>query len=384
MYRTVIQRKMEEKYIDLYELQSRLKAGVENIFPGKVWLKAEIGALKARPSGHCYMELSQSSESGTIAKAQAVIWSSKYRFLAPFFKSETGAELSEGMSVLVMVTVNYSQLYGLSLVIEDIDPGFTIGEKERQRIQAIARLEKEGLMDLQKELAVPVLPYRLAVISAADAAGYRDFIRHLQDNEYGFVFSPELFPAQMQGGEAPDSIISALGQILGSGREFDLVLIMRGGGGKLDLACYDDYGLAAAIARFPVPVYTAVGHDQDHHVCDMVAYRYLKTPTALADELVGYYEDEDSRLLSLGSRLKLAFINKINVMESRIQLLETRIRAADPRNILQRGYVLALDAAGVPFRKASDRKAGDRISLMFADGTAECEVTGIKKGTAWQ
>ncbi len=365
---------MGENYIDLYELQTRLKNGVESVFPGKVWLKAEISAVKARPAGHCYLELSQSSETGILAKAQAVIWSSKFRFLAPFFKSVTGSDLAEGMNVLVQVSVNFSQLYGLTLVIDDIDPSFTIGEKEQLRRQTIERLEKEGLMDLQKELAMPVLPYRLAVISAPDAAGYRDFTRHLSGNEYGFVFCPELYPAVMQGSSAPSSIISALESISASGVRYDLVLIMRGGGARLDLACYDDYGLAAAIARFPVPVFTAVGHDQDHHVCDMVAYGYLKTPTAMADELVGCYADEDARLLSFASRLKLAFLNKIHSMEARVQMLETRIRSADPRNILQRGYVLALDSSGVPLKRASDRACGDRLSLMFSDGTLECAV----------
>ena len=364
-------------YIDLYELQTRLKNGIEAAFPSKLWLKAEISAMKVRPAGHCYMELSQSSETGLVAKAQAVIWSSKFRFLAPFFKSVTGSDMSEGMNVLVLVSVNFSQLYGLSLVIDDIDPSFTVGEKEQQRRLTIARLEAEGLMELQKELPMPVLPYRLAVISASDAAGFRDFTRHLLENDYGFVFRPELFPAVMQGSAAPSSIIGALESIAQSDTTYDLVLVMRGGGAKLDLACYDDYDLAAAIARFPVPVFTAVGHDQDHHVCDMVAYGYMKTPTAMADELIGYYADEDARLLSFGSRLKLAFLNKISRMESQVQMLETRIRSADPRNILRRGYVLALDSSGVPFKKAADKSCGDEVSLMFADGTLECRVTKV-------
>ena len=364
-------------YIDLYELQTRLKNGIEAAFPSKLWLKAEISAMKVRPAGHCYMELSQSSETGLVAKAQAVIWSSKFRFLAPFFKSVTGSDMSEGMNVLVLVSVNFSQLYGLSLVIDDIDPSFTVGEKERQRRLTIARLEAEGLMELQKELPMPVLPYRLAVISASDAAGFRDFTRHLLENDYGFVFRSELFPAVMQGSAAPSSIIGALESIAQSDTTYDLVLVMRGGGAKLDLACYDDYDLAAAIARFPVPVFTAVGHDQDHHVCDMVAYGYMKTPTAMADEIIGYYADEDARLLSFGSRLKLAFLNKISRMESQVQMLETRIRSADPRNILRRGYVLALDSSGVPFKKAGDKSCGDEVSLMFADGTLECRVTKV-------
>ena len=364
-------------YIDLYELQTRLKNGIEAAFPSKLWLKAEISAMKVRPAGHCYMELSQSSETGLVAKAQAVIWSSKFRFLAPFFKSVTGSDMSEGMNVLVLVSVNFSQLYGLSLVIDDIDPSFTVGEKEQQRRLTIARLEAEGLMELQKELPMPVLPYRLAVISASDAAGFRDFTRHLLENDYGFVFRSELFPAVMQGSAAPSSIIGALESIAQSDTTYDLVLVMRGGGAKLDLACYDDYDLAAAIARFPVPVFTAVGHDQDHHVCDMVAYGYMKTPTAMADELIGYYADEDARLLSFGSRLKLAFLNKISRMESQVQMLETRIRSADPRNILRRGYVLALDSSGVPFKKAADKSCGDEVSLMFADGTLGCRVTKV-------
>lgn len=364
-------------YIGLYELQTRLKNGIEAAFPSKLWLKAEISAMKVRPAGHCYMELSQSSETGLVAKAQAVIWSSKFRFLAPFFKSVTGSDMSEGMNVLVLVSVNFSQLYGLSLVIDDIDPSFTVGEKEQQRRLTIARLEAEGLMELQKELPMPVLPYRLAVISASDAAGFRDFTRHLLENDYGFVFRSELFPAVMQGSAAPSSIIGALESIAQSDTTYDLVLVMRGGGAKLDLACYDDYDLAAAIARFPVPVFTAVGHDQDHHVCDMVAYGYMKTPTAMADELIGYYADEDARLLSFGSRLKLAFLNKISRMESQVQMLETRIRSADPRNILRRGYVLALDSSGVPFKKAADKSCGDEVSLMFADGTLECRVTKV-------
>lgn len=364
-------------YIDLYELQTRLKNGIEAAFPSKLWLKAEISAMKVRPAGHCYMELSQSSETGLVAKAQAVIWSSKFRFLAPFFKSVTGSDMSEGMNVLVLVSVNFSQLYGLSLVIDDIDPSFTVGEKEQQRRLTIARLEAEGLMELQKELPMPVLPYRLAVISASDAAGFRDFTRHLLENDYGFVFRSELFPAVMQGSAAPSSIIGALESIAQSDTTYDLVLVMRGGGAKLDLACYDDYDLAAAIARFPVPVFTAVGHDQDHHVCDMVAYGYMKTPTAMADEIIGYYADEDARLLSFGSRLKLAFLNKISRMESQVQMLETRIRSADPRNILRRGYVLALDSSGVPFKKAGDKSCGDEVSLMFADGTLECRVTKV-------
>ena len=176
---------MEEQhsYIDLFTLQSRLKAGVEGLFPEAVWVRAEVSAMKVRSTGHCYLELSQSGDGGLVAKANAIVWNSRWRFLAPYFREEAGVPLGEGMQVLVRVQVNYSQLYGFSLIILDIDPSFTVGARELERQRTLDRLQAEGLMDLQKELALPVLPYRLAVISAEGAAGYRDFMRHLHENE---------------------------------------------------------------------------------------------------------------------------------------------------------------------------------------------------------
>ena len=365
---------MEKDIVDLYELQTRLKEGVERTFPEKVWLKAEISAVKARPGGHCYLELSQSGDGGLVAKAQAIIWSSKYRILSPFFESVAGSPISEGMLVLVRVQVNFSQLYGLSLIIDDIDPSWSLGEKEKERLRTIARLKEEGLMDLQKELALPSLPYRLAVVSAPDAAGYRDFMRHLHENDYGFVFSTELFPALMQGAGAAVSMSAAIDAAEASGEKFDALLILRGGGAKLDLACYDDYVLASRIARCSLPVLTAVGHDQDVHVCDMVAWTSVRTPTALADWFIDLYAGEDAMLQSFASRLRMAFLNKIAAMESRLQLLETRIRSADPRNILRRGYVLVLDGSGHVTRGAAGHKPGDRLTMMYHDGILGCVV----------
>lgn len=390
---------MEKEFIDLFELQHRLKQGVESLFPNRIWVRAEVSAIKARNGGHCYMELSQSDEKGLTAKSSAIIWSSKYRFIAPYFESVTGSPLKEGLVILVQVQVNFSELYGMSLIIDDINPEFSLGEKEQERQRTIARLQKEGLMDLQKGLALPSLPYRFAVVSAEDAAGYRDFIRHVAENPYGFKFDMTLYPALMQGADSPTSIVAALDAVLESGECYDAVLIMRGGGSKLDLACFDDYGLAAVIAQYPLPVLTAVGHDQDFHVCDMVAYEYVKTPTALADYILDIYEAEDEHLLACESRIRLAVSNrlyqeenllgmlaarvrggfalKIAAMESALQVLQARIQAADPRRILDRGYALALDENGVVLKGASGRKAGDRVDVMFSDGTLKCTVEGM-------
>ena len=391
---------MEKEHIDLLELQNRLKQGIEGLFSSRIWIKAEISAVKARSGGHCYMELSQSDDKGLVAKASAIIWSSRYRFIAPYFESVTGSPLKEGMTVLVEVQVNYSQLYGMSLIINDIDPEYSLGVRALERQKTIERLQAEGLMDLQKELALASLPYRIAVISAEDAAGYRDFMRHLHENPYGFAFETVLYPALMQGVDCPDSIIAALDAVNESEEKYDVVMILRGGGAKLDLACFDDYDLAAVIAQYPLPVLTAIGHDQDHHVCDMVAYEYLKTPTALADFILEMYEDEDARLSSFASRMRLAFtgrlaametsvanlnvrirnasVTKVSLCESSLELLRTRIEAADPRSILKRGYALATDAEGVVLKGVGGRISGDKVSVMFADGSMDCVVENVR------
>lgn len=397
---------MEKEFLDLFEFQTKLKEGVECLFPSRIWVRAEVSAVKARNGGHCYIELSQSNSQGLVAKANAVIWASKYRFIAPYFQSVTGSPLSEGMMILVEVQVNYSQLYGFTLVINDIDPEYSLGLKELERQRTIERLSQEGLLELQKGLSLPLLPYSLAVISAEDAAGYRDFMRHLDENPYGFRFDIELYPALMQGADCPASIIAALDAVMESGKEYDAVLILRGGGAKLDLACFDDYSLSAVIAQYPMPVLTAIGHDQDFHVCDMVAYEYVKTPTALADYLLEMYEAEDERLSSFGTRIRLASTGKITnaeamlqmlrsrirgglalkvaAMESALKVLETRIVSADPRKVIERGYALAVDADGRVVKGAAGRKAGDKVSVMFADGVLDCRVEESHiKGTGY-
>ena len=359
---------MEKEFITLYELQSGLKEGIERLYPSRFWLKAEISALKARPGGHCYMELSQSDDSGIVAKAQAVIWSSRYRFIAPYFESVTGSPLREGMLVLIQVQVNFSQLYGLSLVVNDIDPDFSTGEQERLKRETLERLRREGLADMQKGLGMPAIPYRMAL---------------------------------MQGSGSPSSIMDALDRVASAQDPYEVVAILRGGGAKLDLACYDDYDLAAHIAQFPIPVLTAIGHDQDSHAADLVAYGSVKTPTALADELVSLYASEDSRLLSYTSRLKLsfsgrlyreesrlqklltgisrAFSRKISDMEGHLSVLEARITASDPANILKKGYVLAVDSSGTVIKGVRDRRPGDRVGILMKDGRLDCTVDSVSR-----
>ncbi|MBQ1209742.1 MAG: exodeoxyribonuclease VII large subunit [Bacteroidales bacterium] len=364
----------QREYIDLNELQSLIREGLEDCFPIPVWVKAEISSLKAKRGGHCYLELSQSDEAGTLlAKVKAIIWAGRYRVLENYFASVTGTDLQEGMTLLFNVQINYSELYGLSLIVNDIDASAMLGAQEEARRRTLARLEAEGRFKTQKALALSPLPYRVAVISAEDAAGYRDFMRHLHENEYGFVFETTLYPAMMQGVQAPLSIAQALEQVQQDGQA-DVVMILRGGGSNLDLLCFDDYELAVAIADCSIPVLTAVGHDQDFHICDQVAYDFVKTPTALADWLLDIYKQEDEYISSYISRLSMAFYAKLSRMESRVDMLESRILAADPRNILKRGYVLAVDGNGTVLKRVAALSKGDAMTVHFPDGCVHCRV----------
>lgn len=391
----------EGDYLELYELQQIIREGVEDAVPEEMWVRAEIASIQQRGNGHCYMELCQSGPSGPVAKVRAVIWRSQAPAVLGKFAAATGAPLQPGVSVIFEVRVNYSELYGLTLVVSDVDVEHTLGEAELRRRETLERLEKEGLIDLQKELALPDVPYRLAVISAPDAAGYGDFRRHLLENEYGFAFDVRLYPATMQGDGAPASIIASLDRVAAAQQptiSFDAVLILRGGGSTLDLACFDDYELCAAIARFPLPVFTAIGHDRDTHIADLVACEAVKTPTALADLFIDAVAREDERIQDLSHRLRmgllacvsaseaaldkslriisLAMSGKISGGEQKLSELQSRILTFNPRKLLESGYTLVTDPSGKLLRSSKGLKSGDLIDLRFPDGTVNCTVNG--------
>ena len=363
----------DKDQMTLLDLQEMIRDGVESAVPDKVWVQAEVASVQARGNGHCYLELAQSEDGNLVAKARAVIWKSIWFALRAYFREATGGDLAPGMQILARVQANYSELYGLTLVIDELEPQFTLGAAELEKRKTIERLEKEGLLDKQKSLSLPELPYALAVISAADAAGFGDFCAHLDGNSYGFKFKVGLFPAAMQGEGAPESISDAL-QAAEADGGYDAVLILRGGGSALDLACFDDYGLAFAIANCGIPVFTAIGHERDYHVADMVACGSVKTPTALADMFIDAVAAEDERISSFSSRLRLALAGRISAMESALALLEQRIKAADPRNILSRGYSLVTDDKGVVLSSAAGLRSGQRLRILFADGSVSAEV----------
>ena len=393
---------MEEK-ISLLELQERIKRGIEGAVPQTVWITAEIGEINSNASGHCYLDLIDYKDGGrgVAAKARGIIWSSAWRMLRPYFQSAAGVPLSKGLNVLLKVQAGFSTVYGLSLNILDIDPSYTVGELELKRQQTIRQLQQEGCMDMNAQLQLPALPRRIAVVSSVTAAGCRDFMNHLHKNEYGFRFATELFPAQMQGEEAPQSIIEALDRIAAREGEFDVAVVLRGGGAAMDLVCFDDYSLAVNIAQFPLPVITAIGHDHDYHIADMVANTWLKTPTAAADFFVDIFVQQEQYLMHLFQRISLTLSQKISVERQRLQniqnnlyqtasnfvsqrrrqleLLQMRVAAADPARILGNGF--AIVAVGGKRACAADIVEGARVKLVLRDGEVEFtvgEVVGKK------
>ena len=275
-------------HITLVELQRRIKMTLSEQFALPVWVSAEVADLKVNYSGHCYLELIEKdhkSENGVpTAQVRAVIWRSSYSRIAAYLEAETGQRLAPGIRILAQVLISYHELYGLSLQITDIDSAYTLGEMEQQRQKTIARLQEEGVWEMNRAVPMPLLVQRLAVVSSAQAAGYQDFCKELDRS--GYRFDLTLFDAVMQGTAAEESILMALGRVAERQEEFDAVVIVRGGGSTTDLNCFNAYRLSSHVAQFPLPVLTGIGHDKDQSVVDMVAHLPLKTPTAVAGWLI--------------------------------------------------------------------------------------------------
>ena len=405
--------------LSLLELNGRVKSTIQFEMPDAYWVQAEISSISPSGQGHCYLELVQKDATGRsfLAKAKANIWRGTWLKLKPYFEAQTGETLKVGMKVLLQVTVTFHEVYGYSLVVQDIDPTYTMGDMARRRKEILEQLTKDGVIGLNKELEIPDLPNRIAVISSATAAGWGDFRNQLDGNIYGFRFYVKLFPALMQGDDVERSVISALNAVADRRDDFDLVVIIRGGGAVSELSCFDSYNLAFNIANFPLPVITGIGHERDDTVADVVANTKVKTPTAAAEFIINRVFDTATRLEDLTRRMGDAVQDRMNFENVRIerlsqklpslfallkarqeQLLETvwirsvngvrnlltaqthkleivdkTLSAADPAVILKRGYSLTR-AGGRVVKCASDLKRGDRLTTVFADGSVESEI----------
>ncbi|MGF7139489.1 exodeoxyribonuclease VII large subunit [Roseimarinus sediminis] len=281
-----------ETQITLKDLNLLVKETLSLSFPEQLWVIAEIGELKVNRTGHCYLELVEKDELNDqiVARSRATIWSWQYRFIQPYFEASTGKALSAGIKVLLAVSVEFHEVYGMSLNVKDIDPAYTLGDMARKRQEVINRLMEEGVFEMNKDLPLAEIPSRIAVISSPTAAGYEDFINQLNNNQAGYRFYTRLFAASMQGNDAVPSIIDALENIYVYADFFDAVVLIRGGGSQMDLSCFDDYDLAFHLSQFPIPVLTGIGHEKDESIADMVAHTRLKTPTAVAEFLIEKFD----------------------------------------------------------------------------------------------
>ncbi len=291
-------------HLSLFELTSLIKSELEKNLEPSYWVIAEISEMRLNPKGHCYMELVDKEGQFVTSKIRANIWAYTYRNLSAWFESITKTPLQSGIKVLLNVQVQYHELYGMSLNIKDIDPNFTLGERARKRQEVIQKLQDEGIFDINKELALPTVPQRIAIISSETAAGYGDFKNQIEQNSRGYSFKTKLFQSLMQGDQAPSAMIAALHQIHSDIKAFDLVVIIRGGGSQVDLDCFDDYELVSHIAQFPLPVITGIGHERDETIADLVANTQMKTPTAVAEFLISGIERFDDSLNEMAYRLE--------------------------------------------------------------------------------
>lgn len=413
-------------HITLSELQRRIKDAVEQALPLPVWVVAEISDMKVNQSGHCYMELVEKPSSNhktttqPVAQCRAVVWRSQWGMISAYFRSATGSPLQAGMKILAKVLVSYHELYGLSLQITDLDASYTLGEAERQKQLTIEQLKTDGVWDMNREVAMPLLVQRVAVVSSATAAGYRDFCNEL--SEGGYAFRVELFEAMMQGAAAEESICGQLESIANRAAEFDVVVIIRGGGSVNDLSCFNSYRLCSYVAQFPLPVLTGIGHDKDTSVADMVAHTPLKTPTAVAGWLTermarheAWLDESLTRLhdmaiaASTRERLRIerlygelsqyavgaceqgkamlvlkqeqlqALIDRVVEREKvRLQGFEAVVEARHPQNILRMGFAL-IRSAGKVVGSTDGLSAGAMVEIEMSDGKLSAEVKSVEK-----
>ncbi len=404
--------------LSLYELVHLIRLTLREGLPDSYWVQAELSEVREAYNGHCYVELVQKAERGNalVAKARGTIWANVYKMLKPYFEQATGQTFTAGIKVLLQVSVEYHEQYGLSFTVHDIDPTYTLGDMARRRREIIQQLEEEGVLTLNKELTMPSVPQRIAVISAAGAAGYGDFCDQLMDNPYGLVFYPRLFPAVMQGDRVEETVIAALDVIAAERDRWDVVVIIRGGGATSDLSGFDTYALAANCAQFPLPIITGIGHERDDTVLDMVAHTRVKTPTAAAEYLVATLLDAATmldelvaalatgvtnrmhreerrveliaqrlpvlcslacangtyRIEQLEARMHMALLRTLVEQKHRLALIETVVEGASPMLILQRGYSITR-CEGRVVCDASALVAGSVLTTTLADG----EVTSV-------
>ena len=410
----------ENQILTLSELNRMVRNTIRERLCDYYWITAEIGELKENTfSHHCYLELLEKNAltHQITAKSRATIWANNYPFIKHYFESRANTTLSHGIKVLVKVSIDFHEVYGFNLTITEIDPAYTMGEMHLRKAQIIKQLEEEGIFSMNKELPLPMLLTRIAVISSSSAAGFGDFMSHLNESPYCNRFAVKLFPSIMQGEKTENSIIAALECIHRYINLFDAVAIIRGGGATSELHSFDSYLLAANCAQFPLPILAGIGHERDETIVDMVAHTRLKTPTAVAAFLIDHFADCVEALDHLAQSIPIGAGSKIAATQQNIRLISTKLSAsaskavakqynattqvetqlrnaaalsmerkafelknfeqffklASPGYILQKGYALVLKK-GKAVAEAAQLHKGETVGLQFADGVKKATI----------
>ena len=377
-----------------------VKDAIEMQLPDEYWVEAELAECRER-GGHCYLELIEKEDTTNtpVAKASAKCWRQTWQMIQPYFERTTGQSLRAGIKVLLKVYAQFHEAYGFSWIVTDIDPTYTLGDMARKRQEIIHQLKEEGIFDLQRELCIPRFAKRIAVISAEGAAGYGDFCKQLEDNENGFKFEVTLFPSIMQGEQVEPSIVAALNNVYHSIRDFDVVVIIRGGGATSDLSGFDTLALAENVAQFPIPIITGIGHDRDESILDMVANTKVKTPTAAAALLIDNLRQVLERINEAQQRITMAINQRLanqktrlsnfqtlipllsqNILSNakhRLELIELKLQSHDPQLLLSRGYSITLKD-GRTVRDPQQLEPGDEIETRVEKGTIHSVVRNYK------
>jgi exodeoxyribonuclease VII large subunit len=389
--------------LSLYELNAHVRGLIETQLDEPVWLRAELSEAREN-RGHCYVEFIQKADDGNsiLARARGQVWANTWALLRPHFERATGQRLSAGMQVLVKVRPTFHEVYGYSLNVVDIDPTYTLGDLARRRQEILRTLEQQGVLHMNQELPLPRLLQRIAVVSAASAAGYQDFCNQLSDNTHGLAFHTQLFPAVMQGDQVEPSVIRALDTIAAQSDHWDCVVIIRGGGAAADLNGFDTLALAENVAQFPLPIITGIGHERDDTVIDLVSHTRVKTPTAAAEFLIQHQLGElhtlndlaerltrraTERLLAeqlrferLAQQLPTLFALRSAREQQRMQLLLQRAQHAAATLLTHQQHRLALAKAKL---KAAQPEHILRLgfSITRADGHALTDASQVAAGT---
>ncbi len=408
----------EKKVYSLADLARSLRSVIERNYSSSYWIKAEISKLNHYPrSGHCYPDLVEKVGNQVVAQMRSTIWASDYKYINHRFMETTGQPISEGMFILFQATVGYHPVHGFSLQISDIEPAFTLGQMAMEKQKTIDRLRKEEIFDKNKTRVMPVLPRKIAVISVETSKGYHDFLKILAGYENRFKVWHHLFPSLLQGDKAVENLTSQLRVIRKNAHLFNMVAIIRGGGGDIGLACYDNYVLCREIATFPIPVLTGIGHATNETIAEMVAWQNMATPTDLAYFVVNKFVDFESRLknskdlleflsaktievqvkrlLSAAQTIKSFSLRSINHSTSLLKLLGQKLKSQaiyfiekerkslsfrqgsihylNPENILKRGYSITF-LNGKSLRNFNEVKDGDVVKTRLYEGEFESIV----------